>query len=194
MFRGVHYVTVDYMVYVQDGCITFAYWKPQFVKESIDKKHAKSDSILAIFNFRSELSIKIVSGTNSDGRQRKKTARLNIYFGNFQLHYFNSWKLDESLFTQKKNSQYSSSSDSQSQLNFSSNCVNSFFNYISKKFKRNEPPPESTEFRSNIDDYNSDNDMTEDLMQLFSVVNIKIEKVFNFGRKKFWLIFFLIFY
>ena len=122
--------------------------------------------------------IKIVSGTNSsDSRQGKKTARLNIYFGNFQLHYFNSWKLDESLFNQKKNSQYSSSGDSQSQLNFSSNCVNSFFNYISKKFKRNESP-ESTEFRSNIDDYNSDNDMTEDLMQLFSVVNIKIEKVF----------------
>jgi hypothetical protein len=34
MFRGVHYVTIDYMVYVQDGWITFSYWKPQFVKES----------------------------------------------------------------------------------------------------------------------------------------------------------------
>ena len=29
MFRGVHYATVDYMMYVQDGWITFSYWKPQ---------------------------------------------------------------------------------------------------------------------------------------------------------------------
>ena len=34
MFRGVHYVTVDYMVYIQDGFITFAYWKPQFINDS----------------------------------------------------------------------------------------------------------------------------------------------------------------
>lgn len=37
MFRGVHYVTVDYMVYIQDGFITFAYWKPQFVSDSKEK-------------------------------------------------------------------------------------------------------------------------------------------------------------
>ena len=43
MFRGVHYVTVDYMVYIQDGWITFAYWKPQFVKESA-KPNAKTPS------------------------------------------------------------------------------------------------------------------------------------------------------
>ena len=34
MFSGVHYATVDYMVYIQDGWITFAYWKPQFVKDT----------------------------------------------------------------------------------------------------------------------------------------------------------------
>lgn len=33
MFRGVHYVTVDYMMYIQDGWISFAYWKPQYVSE-----------------------------------------------------------------------------------------------------------------------------------------------------------------
>jgi hypothetical protein len=42
MFRGVHYVTIDYMVYVQDGWITFSYWKPQFVKES--SKETQHDS------------------------------------------------------------------------------------------------------------------------------------------------------
>lgn len=30
MFRGVHYVTLDYMLYIQDGWLTFAYWKPSF--------------------------------------------------------------------------------------------------------------------------------------------------------------------
>ena len=54
MFRGVHYVTVDYMVYVQDGWITFSYWKPQFVKEST--KEIPNDSNLKnssmISNFR----------------------------------------------------------------------------------------------------------------------------------------------
>ncbi len=54
MFRGVHYVTVDYMVYVQDGWITFSYWKPQFVKESTKEipndSNLKNSSIIS--NFR----------------------------------------------------------------------------------------------------------------------------------------------
>lgn len=33
MFRGVHYVTVDYMTYIQDGWISFAYWKPQYLND-----------------------------------------------------------------------------------------------------------------------------------------------------------------
>lgn len=30
MFRGIHYATLDYMLYIQDGWLTFAYWKPSF--------------------------------------------------------------------------------------------------------------------------------------------------------------------
>jgi hypothetical protein len=51
MFRGVHYVTVDYMMYIQDGCITFAYWKPQFVTEKNKKErlniNSNKDKVLA---------------------------------------------------------------------------------------------------------------------------------------------------
>jgi hypothetical protein len=50
MFRGVHYVTVDYMVYIQDGWITFAYWKRQ-EKDSVkieqnEKNPSKQNSFI----------------------------------------------------------------------------------------------------------------------------------------------------
>ena len=45
MFRGVHYVTTDFMLYVQDGYISFAYWKPQYVKEKVKKKPTLSTSL-----------------------------------------------------------------------------------------------------------------------------------------------------
>ena len=45
MFSGVHYVTVDYMLYIQDGWITFAYWKPQFVaNEKVDRRGKSADN------------------------------------------------------------------------------------------------------------------------------------------------------
>jgi len=106
----------------------------------------------------------------------KKTARLNVSFGSFQLHYYNSWKLDETLANYKKNSTRVNSQNldgsDQGRFNFSRNCVNSFVNYISKKFKRRSTTTE--EFRT--EDLSDTNDMTEDLMQLFSVVNIRIQK------------------
>ena len=73
MFRGIHYVTVDYTLYIQDGWITFAYWKPQFVKEKSSSKN-KSDP-------------KLISKQDNV----KRTARLNIFLCNFQLHYYNSF-------------------------------------------------------------------------------------------------------
>jgi hypothetical protein len=30
MFKGVHYVCIDYMIYIQDGWLTFAYWRPVY--------------------------------------------------------------------------------------------------------------------------------------------------------------------
>ena len=45
MFSGVHYVTVDYMVYIQDGWITFAYWKPQFVSHTKEKYKEKDNPL-----------------------------------------------------------------------------------------------------------------------------------------------------
>ena len=42
MFKGVHYVTMDYTVYVQDGWINFAYWKPQFVSAGASKEPSKT--------------------------------------------------------------------------------------------------------------------------------------------------------
>ena len=41
MFKGVHYVSLDYMYYIQDGWLTFAYWKPQFTISKTTK--LKSD-------------------------------------------------------------------------------------------------------------------------------------------------------
>jgi hypothetical protein len=156
MFSGVHYVTVDYMVYIQDGWITFAYWKPQFVINEKIEKRSKS------------------SGSKENGNEIKpprKTARLNVSFGNFQLHYFNSWKLDETLENLRKATRVTSQTmdgNETSRFNFSRNCVNSFINYVSKKFKRQENNGSATDY--------SEHDITEDLMQLFSVVNIRIQK------------------
>ncbi len=47
MFSGVHYVTVDYMVYIQDGWVNFAYWKPQFVSDKKEKYKEKEASLNA---------------------------------------------------------------------------------------------------------------------------------------------------
>ncbi len=170
MFRGIHYVTVDYMLYIQDGCITFAYWKPQFIA---DKTTMKATS----------------TNKNSSGISTlKKTARLNIHLGNLQLHYYNSWKLDESLINNQKSkmniSRLNSNGDTESDVEFSRNCINSIVEYFSKKFRRNTAAgasSSSSEFRTNSNtdaaDNSSENDMTEDLMQLFSVVNIRIQNV-----------------
>ena len=49
MFRGVHYVTVDYMVYIQDGWITFSYWKPQYIKEKSSNPEESNTIILLSF-------------------------------------------------------------------------------------------------------------------------------------------------
>jgi hypothetical protein len=46
MFRDLHYITLDYMCYVQDGWLTFAYWRPPFLKEI--KKSAGLDQSFLI--------------------------------------------------------------------------------------------------------------------------------------------------
>jgi hypothetical protein len=169
MFRGVHYVTVDYMVFIQDGWINFQYWKPQFVSEK-KKSSDKSQN-----DFKENVT------------KPKRTARLNIYLCNFQLHYYNSWKSDAA----NKNS----STQSQDLLNGSKKIrSNSFFRNISSNslfnyLNRNNSNSNSNTNFANVNVNNSKNnyakinpnsntdyDFTEDLMQLFSVVNIRIEK------------------
>lgn len=34
MFKGVHYVCIDYMIYIQEGWLTFAYWRPVYSSSS----------------------------------------------------------------------------------------------------------------------------------------------------------------
>jgi hypothetical protein len=196
MFRGVHYVTVDYMVYIQDGWITFAYWKPNEtesnIKESMKMQQNKETNYV-----------------------EKRTARLRIFLSNLQIHYYNSWKFDSldngsgygADSTTDKNSSpsrklfsnafvrtISSSSMFQYFTNplansgGSTNSQSQIFNNSTSNILNHQVNAKLNPKTSLINNLNNNNNATgsatnnndlmiEDLMQLFSVVNIRIEKV-----------------
>lgn len=219
MFRGVHYVTMDYMLYIQDGWITFAYWKPQFVKDSkTNNKNQSNDN--SELNSPSNLFIRFKIFLKIQfyfflclKEVKKRTARLNIFLYNFQLHYYNSWKFnsDGSLATSNNNNNSNSNSNSNRASNnnktftsqhniFNSSLFvrtfsNSIFNFLTGGSNNhsnntninvdnvdninNTSKSNLVNNNNNINNANSnDYNFTEDLMQLFSVVNIKIQKVF----------------
>jgi hypothetical protein len=171
MFRGVHYVTIDYTLYIQDGWIKFAYWKTSFTYE-------KSSSKLTKKNLRNEINKNdenalLNNNFMANFQTKKRTARLNIFLCNFQLHYYNSWK-----------TQLKSEENKTSKLNFlQSNYVINFLsqNLLSLNNNSNNQEDASINFNLSTSHSNTTNnadsiDFTEDLMQLFSVVNIKIQK------------------
>ena len=225
MFRGFHYVTMDYMLYVQDGWITFAYWKPQFVYEKVkasQMKNAKGEAInLPNSNVTSAAADSIDSNPPKKEKKTikfhvmKRTARLNVCLCNFQLHYYNSWKLPEK---QNNKEQPAATEAKPANNSLKSNFLhsNSIVNFISSNFnlaslnlissqnhndKNNNIS--SSNNNGNITNGNVEDDpnvaataastsanatatvnasasstnYTEDLMQLFSVVNFKFQKV-----------------
>ena len=101
MFRSVHYVTIDYMMYIQDGYIQFAFWRPES-KEAEQEKATKTVT-------QSNENENNLSYMNS---KRKKISRLEIMLNNLQIHYYNSWKqyYDFKPFNQQQQQQSSSSS------------------------------------------------------------------------------------
>jgi hypothetical protein len=175
MFRGVHYVTTDYMLYIQDGWITFAYWKPQYQKK--DKSITKNSK-----------------DPNTTTINNKKTARLNIFLCNFQLHYYNSFKnkFTDDLINNHQQQQQQQQNDGTNVTAGNNNYETdslitepakshsfihslsqaSIFNYLTPK--KNTNPNNNDNLSSN--NQTNTNDFTEDLMQLFSVVNIRIQK------------------
>jgi hypothetical protein len=217
MFRGVHYVTLDYMMYVQDGWITFAYWKPQYVYEKVkipltkpnESPPIKSENINLI-NMSSagqsaaDTSADASAKPSSSKKEKKpattklqiskRTARLNICLCNFQLHYYNSWKLNamnKQMSEESKTATKSGFLQSNSIMNF----ISSNFNLASLNLNGNNNSPgnggdpgvnskddgqqevTSVNATATVNSNSSDYNFTEDLMQLFSVVNIKIQKV-----------------
>ena len=88
MFKGIHYVTVDYMLYIHDGWITFSYWKPQYYTEKVKGPPDKAQN-----KATKPVQTTETAATAPPGKL-KKTARLSIFFSHFQLHYYNSWKVD----------------------------------------------------------------------------------------------------
>lgn len=159
MLRGIHYVTTDYTLYIQDGWITFAYWKPQFAKEKSKSKSEKSNTRLD---------------------SPKRSARLNIFLCNFQLHYYNSFKTSQ-VNESKETSDLSTGQNGKSIQNFirtfSSSSVFNFLTGGSENQNQTSYSNPNNNSKVNLvpasqTDYN----FTEDLMQLFSVVNIRIQK------------------
>jgi hypothetical protein len=130
MFRDLHYITLDHMLYAQDGWITFAYWRSPFIKEA-KKTNGLEQSCL----------INTSSGEqNKDDFEKKKNARLEVFMTNFQLHFYNSHRPE----------------------------------YANK--------PSGVQHMSNTNENNGGanlqetGDFTQDLMDLFSIVNIRIKK------------------
>lgn len=118
---------------------------------------------------------------------QKRTARLNISLCNFQLHYYNSWKLP----TAKPPPVSTPPQPQSTGSNNKSNGLFSLLGYFTgsnKKAQSNNLLTDvhqlSTSSSNNLTTTNnasSDYNFTEDLMQLFSVVNVRIQKViFNF--------------
>jgi hypothetical protein len=209
MFRGVHYVTLDYMLYIQDGWITFAYWKPQYVYEKIKVASTKPTSAsdpkgesINLMSMGSATSPTTASAAQADTDSKskkpsvtklqvsKRTARLNIFLCNFQLHYYNSWKLNtlsKQMSEENKTNAKSGFLQSNSLMNF----ISSNFNLASLSLNANasaanaDHPNGANEDEASVSaaatlhasaPQASDYNFTEDLMQLFSVVNIKIQK------------------
>ncbi|CAF0826478.1 unnamed protein product [Brachionus calyciflorus] len=166
MFRGIHYVTTDYSLYIQDGWITFAYWKPQFTREKSSSK-SKSDK----------------SNLNKQTDGMKRTARLNIFLCNFQLHYYNSFKANPNDTKVEVNSTESSTGTFQNFLkSLTSSTICSFFTRTKNNHNSNQTDYSNPNNNSKLNLVNNttnqanDYNFTEDLMQLFSVVNIRILK------------------
>ena len=93
-------------------------------------------------------------------------------FGNYQLHYFNSWKLDETLENLRKGTRVNSgqgaaaaAAQATSRFDLSRNCVTSLINYVSGKFKREREANGAAPARS---------DLTEDLMQVIYFLGLYI--------------------
>ena len=101
MLRSVHYVTIDYMMYIQDGFIQFAFWRPA---ESIEEKTEEEEGKI----LKDENNLIIINS------KRKKISRLEIMLNNLQIHYYSSWKqyYDFKTFNQQQQQQQSSSSAS----------------------------------------------------------------------------------
>lgn len=155
MFRGIHYVTTDYTLYVQDGWITFAYWKPQFAesKQKNQKSNIRLDS-------------------------PKRSARLKIFLYNFQLIYYNSFKtshVNKSQQTSDSNTAQTGKSIQNFIRSFSSNSVFNFFTGENQNQTTYSNPNNNSKVNL-VSANQTDNNFTEDLMQLFSVVNIRIQK------------------
>lgn len=170
MFRGIHYVTVDYTLYIQDGWITFAYWKPQFVKEKSSSKNKNDPKLI------------------SKQENLKRTARLNIFLCNFQLHYYNSFKTNvadtkQTDTTNENNTRSFQSFFSAGQFlrNFSAASIYNFLSGNNNTDQQNQTTYSNINNNSKVNLVNNnvtqtDYNFTEDLMQLFSVVNIRIQK------------------
>lgn len=126
----------------------------------------------------------------SGGTVQKRTARLNIFLCNFQLHYYNSWKLSSgkqptatSTMSASPSTMAATTNEANSATNKSNsgglNSVLGFFTGSNKKTTTSLENQMSTSSANNLNNNtaSSDYNFTEDLMQLFSVVNIRIQKV-----------------
>lgn len=132
---------------------------------------------------------------------QKRTARLNIFLCNFQLHYYNSWKQPTTSNNNNKSGASQQTTNAASSASVErlsgtqprgankSSGLNSILSYFSgaasSSNKKSSGPLDhqmSTSSSNNLNNANnsSDYNFTEDLMQLFSVVNIRIQKVTHF--------------
>lgn len=106
---------------------------------------------------------------------------MNIFLCNLQLHYYNSWKLETDSNQKKKSTP--STSTRQTRFNLRNFSINNFIRLICNKDSTLDDSNDAelnnyTKRKSEPTDADSldDHDITEDLMQLFSVVNIRIQK------------------
>ena len=164
MFRSVHYVTMDYTCYIQDGYLQFAFWRPQYVVEeqskakiTLSKTTKKGEEDDGEEGGDEEVEHEEMKRTTKASNiklinsKKKKVARLEIMLNNLQMHYYNSWKQNYDVkTTSTKSSHHQQAQNTQSTIT-SSVSSNSATANDSQIFK-------------------------EHLMYLFSIVNIRIQK------------------
>ncbi len=96
MFRFVHYTSLDYMFYIQDGYLQFAYWRPQYEKDE-PSTPIGPESPLSSPPLPPQSTTTTTDNIKLKNLIKKKVARLEIMLNNLQIHYYNSMKPNENL-------------------------------------------------------------------------------------------------